>query len=119
MTETILAIVTAITGLLSVVSLYNSNRAKAQLDRANATAVDATTFQNLVDKVNKLSTDLTAEQEKTGYLWGYVIQFLEDYNRRNIRPPTPPKALESDPLIAKFFSVREKKQTPKRKAKTL
>lgn len=110
------AIGTVIVGLLVYYGNKITNRARANLDNANANAVDVQTFKELVTRVDGLADDLTKEKEKTGYLWGYVIQFLEDYHRRGIKPPDPPKALESDPLIAKFFAnTRAKRKTDKKK----
>jgi hypothetical protein len=94
----------ALATMFGALLVYLANR---YTTNANRTAVDVRAFQSLVKQVEELSEKINRSEQKNSYLWSYVIALLEDYDERNIDPPAPPKALESDPLIRKFYEKRK------------
>jgi glutamine synthetase type III len=90
--------------------------------RANATAINIKTFQDLVTQVQALSIDLQKAREESSleiekvrddldklerkniYLWQYVYALLEHLGRHDVVPLNPPKELESDAKLMKLLS---------------
>jgi hypothetical protein len=98
--------------------------------RANASAVNVKTFQDLIAQVQALSTDLKiARQEasdeiekvrdeldrlddKNRVLWQYVYALIEQVSRHE-HPLKPPKELESDPKLMKMIQEFERGRAKK------
>jgi vesicle coat complex subunit len=95
--------------------------------RANATAINIKTFQDLVTQVQALSIDLKKAREESSLeienvrdeldrlddknraLWQYVYALIEAFGRGDKEPPRPPKELESDPKLMKILNAKESK----------
>lgn len=73
-------------------------------NRANANAVDVKTFQELVEKVSKLSEDLNLVKSSNTALWSYVYDLIEFIISKGHIPPPPPVELDTNPKLLKLLN---------------
>ncbi|RPI95518.1 MAG: hypothetical protein EHM40_02890 [Chloroflexi bacterium] len=106
----IAAIASVVGGAIVFFGNRATNQAKARKDKADASAVEIETFQELVDKVRELSDEvinLKREQSmfisKNTALWQYVYALLEYIVQIGKQPPLPPLELETDPKLMKII----------------
>jgi glutamine synthetase type III len=96
--------------------------------KANATAVNVKTFQDLVNQVQALSKDLQKARDdasaeidkvrdelssletKNRVLWQYVYAMIEHMGRNDVDPLPPPEELKSDPKLMKMIIEVGKKK---------
>lgn len=74
------------------------------INKANATAVDIKTFNELVDKVGKLSDDLNTVKSSNSALWSYVYDLIEFIISKGHTPPLPPAELDTNPKLIKLLN---------------
>jgi flagellar motor component MotA len=122
--DKILGIIAAVNGLVAVISLWRSNKAKAQFDVSQANAVDIKAFQDLIDKVSKQGDEISVlrdvlDKMKRDYqaLWRYMVKLLEQMRRKNIKPVEPDEDFPTDPeLLSLIHFDIPKQKRPKKKA---
>ena len=87
--------------LVGAVLLFFGNRL---INRSNANAVDVKTFNELVDKVGKLSDDLNTVKSSNSALWSYVYDLIEFIISKGHTPPIPPAELDTNPKLIKLLN---------------
>lgn len=73
-------------------------------NRANANAVDVKTFQELVDRVSKMSDDMILIKSSNTALWSYVYDLIEFIISKGHIPPQPPSELDTNPKLIKLLN---------------
>jgi len=110
----ITALIAAIPGTLIALIALKKTPGESQKTQADSNAVDVETFEKLVSKVEKQSDELVtvrrqvwALESKNQALWHYVYELLEFVIGKDMEPPLPPIALESDPKLFRLINNRK------------
>lgn len=93
-----------ISGILGAVLVYLGNRYVNREKIANFNAVDVKTLQDLVADVKKLSDEVGIIKSSNRALWSYVYELIDFIKDKDMKPPTPPTELETDPKLKKLFN---------------
>ena len=104
----IIAGITALGGILSTIILARSGK-KDKEKTTESRDVIQVQVEKLFDEISELRDELHKSEKRTKYQWVFIMRLIEELDRHDIVPPSPPEEMITDPEIMRVIKDIERR----------
>ena len=104
----IIAGITALGGILSTIILARSGK-KDKEKTTESRDVIQVQVEKLFDEISELRDELHKSEKRAKDQWVFIMRLIEELDRHDIVPPSPPEEMITDPEIMKVIKDIERR----------